>query len=743
MSEAPPTAPVQPQRFGAFLGVFTPTVLTILGVIMYLRLGWVVGNAGLLGALVIIGVANLITLLTTLSMSTLATNMRVGVGGAYFLISRSFGLEVGGAIGIPLYVSQVLSVTLYAFGLAESLGILARAAGFAWTDGVIQGVAALIVILVSLVASRSTELTLKLQLPIMVLIGASIVALLLGVEWGASHVPLVGSFERASPMLTFAVFFPAVTGILTGLSLSGDLEDPSVAIPRGGLAAVAVGALVYLTLPFALAHGASVEALQSDDLLWTSVALGGSWLVMPGMWGAILSSAFGAILSAPRTLQALATDRLAPPRFGETDESGAPVLGLYLSGGLALLAVGLGSLDAVATVVTMFFLTTYGALNAVAALEALIGDPSFRPRISMPWWAAFLGAAGCFGAMFAISAPAAIAAMAVEVAIFAILSRRSLEATWGDARGGLFLSASRALLMRLRDVRLDPRNWRPHLIVLTEDLTRDIPLVELADDLGQHRGIVTVCQLVSGDESMHSHAEDIGAQNKALLKARGIWDVFSEVDIVADYESGAVTVAQANGIAGLHSNTVCVGYHPNQGEGPERLARSLVLARRVARLGKCTLIVVPSEESKAKAKPGAKPKRPTLMIWWAGRQNNGDLMLLIAHLLSGADRWRNARIVLKSVVADTEDAERRRADFAKMIPEIRMDVRVDIVLRGDGDIREVIHSHSAPADLVFLGLGLPEAGEERKYADRLDLLLSGLPDAVLVRNAGEFSGRLV
>mgnify|MGYP006296865705 CR=1 FL=1 len=45
--------PIRVKKFTTFGGVFTPDVLTILGVIMYLRLGWVVGNAGFLGAVAI------------------------------------------------------------------------------------------------------------------------------------------------------------------------------------------------------------------------------------------------------------------------------------------------------------------------------------------------------------------------------------------------------------------------------------------------------------------------------------------------------------------------------------------------------------------------------------------------------------------------------------------------------------------------------------------------------------------
>ena len=116
----PKGTPSMAGKLGAFLGVFTPTILTILGVIMYLRFGWVVGQVGLLKTLLIVLLANGITLLTAFSLSAIATNSHVGVGGAYYMISRSLGLEIGGAIGLPLFLSQVFSVSLYAFGLAHT-----------------------------------------------------------------------------------------------------------------------------------------------------------------------------------------------------------------------------------------------------------------------------------------------------------------------------------------------------------------------------------------------------------------------------------------------------------------------------------------------------------------------------------------------------------------------------------------------------------------------------------------------
>jgi len=235
-------------------------MLTILGVIMYLRAGWVVGNAGIGLAMVIVAVSCGITFITSLSVSSMATNMRVGVGGAYFIISRSLGLEIGGAIGLPLFLSQAISVTLYCYGLAESFRIL-------WPDIPIMPTAGVLVLAVSALAARSTMFALKAQIPILVLVALSIVSLFAGGDWSGGEVPLVGEFPDASFWEVFAVFFPAVTGILAGVSMSGDLKDPARSLPLGTMLAVAVGSVVYLTLPVVLGNSAGVEALRTDSLV--------------------------------------------------------------------------------------------------------------------------------------------------------------------------------------------------------------------------------------------------------------------------------------------------------------------------------------------------------------------------------------------------------------------------------------------------------------------------------------------
>ena len=119
-------------QFGTFKGVFTPSILTILGVVMYLRFGWALGSVGFWPTFVILTIASTITFLTGLSLSALATNMKVEGGGAYYIISRSLGVEAGAAVGLPLFFAQALGISFYVSGFSESLvrefpGIISKA----------------------------------------------------------------------------------------------------------------------------------------------------------------------------------------------------------------------------------------------------------------------------------------------------------------------------------------------------------------------------------------------------------------------------------------------------------------------------------------------------------------------------------------------------------------------------------------------------------------------------------------
>jgi solute carrier family 12 (potassium/chloride transporter), member 4/6 len=715
------------RKYGTFLGVFTPSMLTILGTIMYLRFGWVVGNAGIYRALAIVLLANVITLVTALSVSSLATSQRVGVGGAYFLISRSLGLEVGGAIGLPLYLSQAISLTLYCYGLAEAIMM-----PFGVSNQPLEiGLAVLFIVLVTFGALRATAILLKTQVLILVFVGLSIFALAFGADWAAPIVVEEGNYGTAENFWgVFAVFFPAVTGILTGLSLSGDLKDPEKSIPWGTLGAVLVGFGIYLIIPIALAHHQDPAALRENQLVWTEVALGGGWLIWPGLIMAIVSSAIGSILAAPRTLQALANDGVLPRYIGKTTD-GEPKFAMYISSGVALLAVMLGDLNAVATVVTLFFLTTYGMINVVNLLEELSGNPSFRPRMRIHWSFSLSAALGCFWVMFLINPVASMLAFVVEIAIYFVLSRRAMKATWGDMRAGAMMSLTRWSLLRQRNMEEHSRNWRPNILVFSSSAEKDLQEIRLASRFSQGRGIITVACLRIGDLDNLGGMEKEARESDRFLKENGI-DAFCEVDVVPDLPSGILSVVQANGIAGLQSNTVVFGW-PSTEEFPVDLTKSM---RRLDRLGKSLLIV--------RMQKANYTKDPTIDVWWSGAKDNGDLMLLLAYLLTLDYAWQSSEIRLKTIVDDIEELEERERALQRICNSTRIQATPRVVVRKeDESVPEVIRRHSAGAGLVFLGLSIPVEGEEIQFGRRLSRLVSGLPSVVLVRNSGPFRGELI
>ncbi len=548
-------APGKEGGLGTFGGVFTPSILTILGVIMYLRFGWVVGNVGLLGALLIVTLATSITFLTSLSIAAISTDQRVRAGGAYYMISRSLGIETGGAVGIPLYLAQALSIALYTIGFAESVGKAFPAANEKLV-GLVTTVA------VAVLALVSAKTAIRAQYFIMAAIGLSLVSLLFGSPIEETHIEMWGAADRLSEpfWVVFAVFFPAVTGIMAGVNMSGDLRDPSRSIPRGTFAAVGVGYLIYMALPVLLAMRADAVTLIEDPLIMRKMAYWGDAILL-GVWGATLSSALGSILGAPRVLQALARDGVLPRRLrwlgkGSGDDD-APRAGTVLTLGLALAAVYFGDLNLIAPVLTMFFLTTYGVLNIAAGIERFLESPSFRPTFQVHWAFSLLGALGCVAVMFLINAVATVVAVLFVLGVYLWLERRSLESAWGDVRSGLWMAITRAGLMRLR-IEADTKNWRPHLLVLSGAPTRRWHLIDLARAISHNRALLTVSTVLTTEgvttERQHAMEKNI----RDYLERRAVQGLV-RVIAAPDPFVGAERLVESYGLGSLTPNTVLLG----------------------------------------------------------------------------------------------------------------------------------------------------------------------------------------
>jgi amino acid transporter len=727
------------EKFGTFLGVYTPSVLTILGLIMYLRFGWVLGNLGLGMTILVVLLASSITLITSLSASAIATNMQVGVGGEYYMISRSLGLELGGAIGIPLYLCRTLSITFYSFGLAEAVAMFWPASSGEVTTQQIQLIAVIVIIIITLISGKSAGLALKLQIPIMIAVGISVLALAAGVISGGLRSPEMVATYRTAPQgfwYIFAVFFPAVTGFTAGIGMSGDLKEPRKSIFKGTILAVITGTMLYLIIPILLSVSAKTTPEQLASMgveTWTKIAFLGAILVIPGIFGAILSSVFGSVLGGPRVLQSLAQDKLAPGFLAKLSKIGQPTISTWISGAIALAAVALGELNAIAQFVTILFLTLYVLINFSAALENLTGDTSFRPKIVVPWYVSLLGSLGAIIIMFLINPIACILAIALEIILFTVLRRRSMKKEWGDVRAGFWGTLARFALFKLDKHKIDPRNWRPYILVFSGDVKKRIDLVHLANLLNQKRGILSVCKLIVGDQK--DHLSDIESENEQMdriLLDSGII-AFSDTYVVPEFESGAINIAQANGIASLNSNTIVFGWSDKQ----KRMISLFRIIRAVSEIRKSSILIRIKE-----FQPYSPQKK--IDIWWRGKHSNGDLMLLLAYLLSLNQNWKSTQIFIYTIIIEEKDKEFVRNLIQEMIKEVRIKAETEIIIKPkEKSINEIIYDYSKNSDVVFMGLNIPQPGEEKKYVQRLDELSSKLKTTIFVRNGEEFAGELI
>jgi amino acid transporter len=697
-------------------GVFTPSILTILGVIMYLRFGYVVGNVGLLGTLIIVTISTSITFLTALSIASIATDKRVKTGGAYYMISRALGVETGGAVGIPLYMAQALSVALYTIGFAESLTNV-----FPVLNQTAVGI--IVTILVGVLALTSARIAVRSQYIVMLAIVISLVSLYFGDPMEGVEIDKWNNrIDDADGFwVVFAVFFPAVTGIMAGVNMSGDLKNPSVAIPVGTFLAVGVGYIIYMAIPIIIAGRVDAQLLVEDPLIMRKISFWGDSILL-GVWGATLSSAIGSMLGAPRVLQALARDRVLPKylrwlgRGSEIDDS--PRIGTYFTLAIALIAVYFGDLNVIAPVLTMFFLATYGMLNISSALENAIGSPSFRPTFKVNWGFSLTGSLGCAAVMFLINPVATVIAITFLTAVFLWLEHREMKTTWGDVRQGIWLSLIRMGLINLSG-KMDPKNWRPHILVLSGAPTKRWNLITLTNEIVQNRGLMTISTILSGDESTAERRLSMENKTAEYLKNRGINSLVKIITSSNIYD-GARQLVNFYGIGHLVPNIILLGdstveaHYPdycNMVSGFYREKRNILIVKENDKLGF--------------------GKKKKIDVWWRGLKRNGALMIIIAHLLRRSMEWRHATIRLNMVLDSENAAAEARKNISEILKSVRIDIQENLVVSYGQTFHELRQKISGKADLVMLGMAEPD---ERflEYYTAMIRKIEGAPSTMFV-----------
>ena len=653
--------------FGTFGGVFTPTLLTILGVIMFLREGWIIGNAGLLGGLLIIGLGFGITLCTALAMSSIATNIRIGAGGAYAVIAQSLGLEVGGSVGIPRYLSQALAVTMYIFGFREGWLYL-----FPGHPALLVDVCTFAVLYG--IAYVSADFAIRVQYLIMAVIGASLVSIATAaatgsMQYGLGEIQLWGNFvgtpdnplEPQSFWIVFAVFFPATTGIMAGANMSGDLKNPKRSIPVGTLAAIGVAFLIYVLIAIWLARSATPQELTSSYYVLMEKAYWPS-AVLAGLLGATFSSALASLVGSGRILQAMGAHQVVPASdwLAKRAPNGEPRHAMMVTGGLVFTSLLVRDLNAIAPLITMFFLVTYAMICAAVLIEQSLDLVSFRPRLRIPLWVSFLGLLGSLLAMFIINPTVSFVALVITLGVYALLARRRLDAPFEDVRSGMFVALAEWAAKKVTELpTMQERAWKPNLLVPVESPSDLRGTFLTIQDLTYPQGSVKIVGLPSDQNPDHLQ-ERIDTLTSAF-RDRGVFASATVID-AGGFADGLRAGMQALRGAFFRPNVVFLRM-PDATAREEDYRHIIQEADREA-VG--TLLYAPHPRA-------ALGQRQTINVWIHDRSpdwriameiGNLDLALLTSYKLS--QNW-DADLRLITALRDPDEEAKARDFLEKLI----------------------------------------------------------------------------
>ncbi|MBN2668754.1 MAG: amino acid permease [Bacteroidales bacterium] len=720
------------KKYNAFTGVFTPSLLTILGVIMYLRLGWVVGQAGIWGALSIILLAHVISVTTGLSISSIATDKKIKTGGIYYILSRSLGLPMGGAIGIALFLGTALSISLYIIGFAESFLAIDGIRDFFGLQADINGyriVGSTIIVILVIVAFISTSLAMKMQFFILIAIALSLISVGVGLfqnGYSLSSDALSWHSTGKFPLeILFAIFFPAVTGFTAGVAMSGDLQDPKKAIPKGTIFAISAGFLVYLFLALGTGFFVSQDDLTSNYNILSKIA----WfapLVVAGIWGATLSSALGGILGGPRILQAIARDRLMPKLFGKGyGSSDEPRNALLLIFAIAEGGVLIGELDIIAGVVSMFYLASYGFINLSYVLEKW-ASTDFRPTFKIHIAFGVIGFIASFAVMFKLDMTSMLASFVIMGLIYFILKRREIRSESGDVWQSVWASIIRRSFSKMDDKTIEERNWKPNIILFTGPNQKRPYLLSFGKALIGRYGLLSNFELYDQDtESI------LFAKNEQTIKYsdENTKGVFTRRQSCANIYQGIEQVSQTYGFAGVEPNTVLMGWARHT-KDPDRFVKML------QNLSQLDLNILLLDYSKTEGFG----KNKQIDIWWRGAGNHGNLSLTLTKFLLSSEIWGQSKIRLLIVNYENDKMELIREKASNYLENMRIDAEL-IIFNNEIEQKpfyDIMKAESVNSDLVFLGISEIDTENPEKFVQETNDLMHKIGSVVLVKASKMF-----
>ncbi|XP_023259907.1 solute carrier family 12 member 9-like [Seriola lalandi dorsalis] len=599
-------------KLGVVFGVVIPTLLSMFSVVVFLRIGFVVGQAGLYQSIAMFLVAYFIITMTVLSVCAISTNGALDAGGAYYMISRALGPEFGGSIGIMFFFANVCGSALYILGLVEAIlsafGIpeegAAHVAGLHqvlptgyWWSLLYGTVLLFLCFIVCLVGAHIYAKATFIIFIIVTTVLASIFISFFIVGPVVVILPDTSVFNRTSLSITnytgfrlhtlednllpsytvdyttgammsfatvFAVMFNGCTGIMAGSNMSGDLKNPSYSIPRGTLAAVLITFITYNMLSVMAAWSCDRRLLQRDYSFLGDINI---WppLVTVGIYSSTMSAAMSNLIGASRILYALSKDNL----FGgvlalarKTSRSGNPWASVLVSWLLVQVVLFAGKLNTIAGIVTIFFLLVYAAVNLACLALEWASAPNFRPSFRcFTWHTCTLGILGCLIMMFLISAIYAFASIAFMLLLLMLIHYLGPISNWGYISQALIFHQVRKYLLML-DVRKDHvKFWRPQVLLMVANPRSCTGLMTFINDL-KKSGLYVLGHVKLGlldglpsDPLQSRYDSWLSLVDHLNIKA------FVNLTLADSVRHGVQNLLFITGFGGMRPNTIVLGFY--------------------------------------------------------------------------------------------------------------------------------------------------------------------------------------
>lgn len=697
----------QKANFGT-MPVFMTAISTILGAILFLRFGYAVGNVGFIGVIGIIILGHLVTFPTAMAVAEISTNQKVRGGGAYYIISRSFGINIGASIGFALYLSQAISVAFYIIAFAEAFDPLIHWLSDRWDLYIPdkRWISIPTMLLLSIVfLTRGANLGMKFLYMVVALLFTSLVFLFLG--RGDSPPELVDLSARVADsdsfFFVFMIVFPAFTGLAAGLGLSGDLKEPQKSIPRGTLLATIAGFFIYIVVAYKLVISATPEDLAGDQLIMSRIALWGP-IIPIGLAAASLSSALGSIIVAPRTLQALGNDRVFPSkRISKWFAKGKPVSNEPVNSSLITIIIAfffilVGDIDFVAQIISMFFMVTYGAICLISVLEHFAADPSYRPTFKSRWYISLVGALLSIWLMFKMNTLYATVSLILMGFFYYMISKTGRERK-GLAKlfRGVIFQLNRQLQIFAQRADKEDLNtsWRPFAICISSDSFKRRTAFDLLRWISYRQGFGTYIHYIKGLLNQETNSESKEAVKKLLNLSSGSKSrVYLDTIISPSYTTAIAQVIQLSGISGKGNNMILFEFSRTEADSIDEPLRNYEL---ISSTGFDICVLNTSFKGFGYKKE--------IHVWISPNDfENSNLMILLAYIILGHPDWQKGEIKIFASV-QSHLLDKKKEQLMELIKSGRLPISASNIQLVDADenLHEVVCTHSADADLTILG----------------------------------------